>query len=336
MCVPLDSFSKPGKYENIYHSITEEWSKEVFKARIVYSLTRDKAIMTDMLLGSAGVPREQDRSRVCFYGAGGFGNDLLCEPYILDTPFLIDTFRRGELRGRPILSPEQFLALPDCRRYLIVLMVGKKYEQEIAETLKMHQLNFIFFNWGEQYFDLPQLMLTPEDEYFVDIGALDGETTKRFFKRCPGGHAYVFEPCPPQFSVTENCLKRFGNRVELFPFGVSDENKTVRFSPFPENMGGSAIDPDGPIEIETRRLDDLLADRPVTFLKIDIEGSELAALRGAARIIREQKPKLAICVYHKPEDIWEIPDLILQYNPDYNLYFRHYTASLCETVLYAI
>ena len=74
----------------------------------------------------------------------------------------------------------------------------------------------------------------------------------------------------------------------------------------------------------------------ITFLKMDIEGSELAALRGAERIIREQRPKLAICVYHKPEDLREIPSLLLSYHPDYKLYLRHYSINETETVLYAI
>ena len=79
-----------------------------------------------------------------------------------------------------------------------------------------------------------------------------------------------------------------------------------------------------------------MGSRKVTFLKMDIEGSELAALRGAERIIREQRPKLAICVYHKPEDLWEIPSLLLSYHPDYKLYLRHYSINETETVLYAI
>jgi hypothetical protein len=68
---------------------------------------------------------------------------------------------------------------------------------------------------------------------------------------------------------------------------------------------------------------------------MDIEGAELNALKGARRIIEEQTPKLAICVYHKPKDIWEIPQLILDICPRYKFYLRHYSFSPTETVLYA-
>jgi hypothetical protein len=70
---------------------------------------------------------------------------------------------------------------------------------------------------------------------------------------------------------------------------------------------------------------------------MDIEGAELNALKGAERIIKEQKPKLAICIYHKPEDVWEIPNLLLDFVPDYKFYIRHCTySSFLDTVLYAL
>ena len=69
---------------------------------------------------------------------------------------------------------------------------------------------------------------------------------------------------------------------------------------------------------------------------MDIEGTEMEALKGAEYIIKKYKPKLAISIYHKPEDIVEIPKYILNINPDYKLYLRHYSDNAGETVLYAI
>ena len=69
---------------------------------------------------------------------------------------------------------------------------------------------------------------------------------------------------------------------------------------------------------------------------MDVEGAEINALKGAEKLIKKYKPKLAICIYHKMEDMWEIPGLILSYVPEYKLYLRHYSPSKDETVLYCL
>jgi len=70
---------------------------------------------------------------------------------------------------------------------------------------------------------------------------------------------------------------------------------------------------------------------------LDIEGAELEALKGAGHIIHEHKPKLAICAYHKPEDIYTLPEIIKTCRNDYTFHMRHYCANTTfDTILYAI
>lgn len=69
---------------------------------------------------------------------------------------------------------------------------------------------------------------------------------------------------------------------------------------------------------------------------MDIEGSELKALEGARNIIEKYIPRLAVCIYHKPEDIILIEEYLLNLNPDYHFYIRHYASNMWETVLYAV
>ncbi len=69
---------------------------------------------------------------------------------------------------------------------------------------------------------------------------------------------------------------------------------------------------------------------------MDIEGAEFEALKGASGIIRKHQPKLAISVYHKASDYWEIPELIFSIRNDYKLYLRHYTEGIAETVMFFI
>jgi len=73
----------------------------------------------------------------------------------------------------------------------------------------------------------------------------------------------------------------------------------------------------------------------VDFIKMDIEGSEDAALRGATHTIRRFHPKLAISAYHLPGDWWTLARRVRAIDPAYRLYFDHHTIYGEETVLYA-
>ena len=69
---------------------------------------------------------------------------------------------------------------------------------------------------------------------------------------------------------------------------------------------------------------------------MDVEGSELEALRGSIKTIRKYQPKLALSLYHKPEDIIEIPIFLEGLGLGYKYYLRHYQTRMEETVLYAV
>ena len=83
-------------------------------------------------------------------------------------------------------------------------------------------------------------------------------------------------------------------------------------------------------------MDDHLQGEAVSFIKMDIEGAERGALRGAEQLIRRYRPDLAICVYHSISDLFEIPLYIHSIVPEYRLYLRHHTPVFCETVCYAV
>lgn len=100
-------------------------------------------------------------------------------------------------------------------------------------------------------------------------------------------------------------------------------------------FGGGQKDNEAEKVFETCMLDDVFEDTKIDFIKMDIEGAEYAALTGAERCIRRNHPILAVCVYHKKDDLFTIPKLILQFNGNYKLYLRHYSDNQTETVIYA-
>lgn len=87
-------------------------------------------------------------------------------------------------------------------------------------------------------------------------------------------------------------------------------------------------------KIEVVSLDSVIQEK-VTFIKMDIEGSEIKALQGSRNLIQTYRPKLAISIYHKWEDLVDIPTYIHELVPEYKFYIRHYFYSPAETVLYA-
>lgn len=184
---------------------------------------------------------------------------------------------------------------------------------------------------AEQYFE-PFFTLSTERPVFVDVGGFDGYTSAEFVRLCPDYHSvYIFEPEPENQVRCESRLA--GNQnVKILPFGAGRETTTLRFS---SNGSASAVKEDGEFEVQIRRIDDVISDAP-SFIKIDIEGSELMALQGAKETISANKPVLAVAAYHRPSDMWDIPEYVLGINDEYKVYIRHYTESIYETVMYFV
>jgi len=182
-----------------------------------------------------------------------------------------------------------------------------------------------------QYFE-PFLNLEKSNEVFVDVGGFDGYTSLEFIKTCPDYKAiYFFEPEEKNMLVAKENLAGHNN-VHFIQKGLSDNKATVNFS-----AGGSisAITEDGDYEIEVDALDQMISEA-VTFIKMDIEGAESSAIEGAREIIHRDLPTMALCVYHYPDDLWKIASQVFSIRADYDLYLRHYTEGVAETVMFFI
>ncbi len=171
--------------------------------------------------------------------------------------------------------------------------------------------------------------------HFVDVGAFTGDSTIRLFR---DGFSLTrvtaLEPDPANYVSLIETLDGLGFPSCALPLAASSQAEQIKF-----NLGvgtGSHASSKGSSTVQTVALDDVLRGTPVDYVKMDIEGAELAALKGSRDIIRGQAPDLAICVYHRPEDIWEIPIWLNEQQPSYRFFMRTYAFQSFETVLYAI
>jgi FkbM family methyltransferase len=191
-----------------------------------------------------------------------------------------------------------------------------------------------------QYFAVDTFKFVKRNEVVVDGGAFTGDTMEIFLNRPCGSmnikEYHAFEPDSNNLNALNARIERFNreygftNKLIHHNCGLSDKRETLCFS---GETSGNMISKDGDKIIEVVGLDSF--NIPATFIKADIEGAELAMLKGAATTIRTYKPKLAVCVYHKPQDLAEIPQYILSLVPGYKLAIRHHTDLIFETVLYA-
>lgn len=194
--------------------------------------------------------------------------------------------------------------------------------------------------------------MRPKDEIVIDCGAYNGDTLKKFAETY-GPHLkkiYAFE-CMEE-SIEELSLaivhirnKKFYPEMVLMPYALSDHECKMKFAKTNKPNGSFLVDNRGfaqnalyesdYVDVDVTVLDKVIPENEkITYIKMDIEGSEYAALHGAERIIRNCKPRLAISIYHCGEDYYRIPLYLKSLVPEYKFAVRHHNKNHCDTDLY--
>ena len=224
----------------------------------------------------------------------------------------------------------------DIKNLLEDMRSVSAYEKAIKYRIT-HDTNYAGdYSIKDQYFPKDIIHLSSE-EVFVDCGAFDGDTLAAFRKYSGNKFKQVicFEPDTQNF---KGLLRSIGDDNRIIPIkkGVWNENTIISFS---ENGGTDSKVlkyNDSSQTVEVIKLDDCDACKAATFIKMDIEGAEMNALLGAEMLIRKNRPKLAICIYHSDEDYVRLIKWIDDLNLDYKFYVRNHSFDITETVLYAI
>ena len=361
----FDTFANNAK--QVYNRLSDDLSKNIFEDRILFSLTDNIDFIRHICSISHGSVYEKcinnavsfvNRSTngIIYYGAGYMGAGLISINSKIEAFCDRDVNKIGHLIfGHRVISPDMLVKeYPNSN--VVITVIDMNTALEISNELVNMGLNKgniyhymdsfglssnYFHNlMAEQYFDseiiVPKLT---ENEIFVDAGCCNCYTDFRFTEFTNNKYKKIiaFEPSPKQYL---ECIEKSRDiqNISIHNSGLWNENTFLSFDDTCTIGGTHIIDYAGAnaTQVKLVKLDDVLDGEEATFIKMDIEGAELNALKGAEQTIIKYRPKLAICVYHKPEDIFEIPSYLLSLHSDYNLYFRHYSFWHGETVLYAV
>lgn len=178
-----------------------------------------------------------------------------------------------------------------------------------------------------------------KDEVFVDCGAFDGDTVRRFLLHRPdfAGRIKAFEPDPMNFDKLKGYVATLGadlqRRIDVYPYAIGSKRERVRFSGTGTEAASVGV---GDVEVEAAPLDEILADAAPTYLKMDTEGSELDGVIGAQKILKKHAPALALCVYHRQDHLWKVPLKVRELSDHYRFYLRPHVLEVWDLVMYAV
>jgi FkbM family methyltransferase len=184
----------------------------------------------------------------------------------------------------------------------------------------------------DRVYENGEVRVEPED-IVLDCGANIGIFSIQAAQKAK--MVYAFEPSEEEAaSLSENKKLNTCNNIKIIPRAVLDASKNAKLS-----LAGTAShfltdkdNKDGKvIDVKTISIDEFVKEEnlaKVDFIKMDIEGSEDKALSGAKETLRKFKPKLAITIYHKFSDFYQLPLLIKRLNPDYKLKVKNKKGTL--------
>ena len=163
----------------------------------------------------------------------------------------------------------------------------------------------------------------------VDLGAYDGDTVRELLSLRTKGSpltVYALEPDPKSFAKLEAYAKE-ETRAKVSPICACawDKEETLAFDGS-HNRNASVLSarshvlmgrPAKSLAVAAKRLDDLVGNEPIDYIKFDVEGSEKEAIAGAKRTIEQNLPTLLVSLYHRSEDLFSLPLLLKAHFPDY-------------------
>jgi FkbM family methyltransferase len=191
------------------------------------------------------------------------------------------------------------------------------------------------------YFPPDLIAELPADCTFVDCGAYDGDTIRQFLSHQQGrfGKIIAFEPDRQNYESLSAYVRTLeaevSSRIHLYHGAVGDHSGEIAFNETGDMS--AAVSAEGGGKVALFALDDVLpSNHAKTYVKLDVEGFETQALAGGSRILKAERPILAVSIYHRPEDLWKIPLSLHDLKLGYSLALRTEGDDGMDVVCYAI
>ncbi len=316
----------------------DELSREILNDRIQYLKSGDPNIFLNRAVNEGWDIRLYDIIEGHVMNEGKYTGILVI--YKKESKYLEYTKRLLELNHKlisyRIVALDEFLNGCDVSEHELIVAIDCIHQAKdfIAAKKMNNDLAWCIVSGRKeaQYLDVFEPV---DDEIIIDAGCYNGATAIRFLEWGKGKvkRVYSFEFDPSSYARCERNLEPYKDRVTLINCGLWDKDEVIYTAP--NGSGGSTVFSEGSTEIRLTSIDNVVNGGAVTLIELDIEGAELKALMGAKNTIIRHRPRLAISLYHKPEDLYEIPGYILSLVPEYKFYLRHYASNEWETVLYA-
>lgn len=204
------------------------------------------------------------------------------------------------------------------------LLADERSKKDFISVLKFKvsgDVKYLFECEYEKDLLYKDIIHLTQNETIVDLGAYDGDTIREFLSFTKGIYRKIiaFEPDSKNFRKLTAKTDGMDN-IELYNLGAWDKKETLYFQ---KKKGRNSHQANEGIPVEFDSVDNIVNEK-ITFLKMDIEGAELKALDGAKNTIRDCRPKLYVCAYHRNEDFFALPLKIKELCEDYRIYFRHH------------
>lgn len=219
------------------------------------------------------------------------------------------------------------------------LKVYQKYSEYLATVSAVHL--FEIASTDECYF-IPEVLaaINSKPLNILDAGAHDGDLVRPINKLgIKVEKWFCFEPDPENYDkLLENKQSlEIGPKMECVKKGLWDSNTIVKFKMEPGGTNSKVTDSDdADFSIDVVSIDSWFEGKKVDFIKMDIEGAEMNALEGGMKVIKANRPILAISIYHSIDDFFDIITLLYRNLDNYRFIVRHHAVTMSETVLYGI